>query len=379
MAHLAEDSRGLVLTCLEVIILALRMVELAGDAYEMGYQFGSMLAAEARGMTRSRLELCEKAVRAVNPDLGMEWCLEQAALCVPFLQEYSTDVYREFCGIAEAAGLTLPELVIGNGYTDVIDLLVHTARKTVCECTAVAVGEKVGERQQVWLAQTWDMHATARPYMVLVRRRPKNGPRTISLTTAGCLSLIGMNEFGVAVGNTNLQAPDARPGVFYLAMIHKALAQECIEEAIRCITGAERLSGHYYYLGGPDGEMTGIETSALEYRLFHLADRHYAHTNHYLHPELCDLLRVKEPGANTADRLALAQSLLKALPSPVDERAIAGLLSSHHGENCLCRHEKSNDNSCTCGAVVMCPVLRTMWVTGTNPCENTFAVHGFDE
>ena len=67
------------------------------------------------------------------------------------------------------------------------------------------------------------------------------------MTTVGCLSLIGMNSEGIALGTTNIRTTDARVGVGYLQIIHSALAQTTLADVERTIVEAPRAGAHYYY------------------------------------------------------------------------------------------------------------------------------------
>ena len=76
------------------------------------------------------------------------------------------------------------------------------------------------------LAQTWDMHATAIPY-VMVLRVPESddGPAATLLTVTGCLGMAGMNARASAIAINNLYSTDATLGVVWPAMVRRALHQ----------------------------------------------------------------------------------------------------------------------------------------------------------
>ncbi|MEN6546082.1 MAG: C45 family peptidase, partial [Armatimonadia bacterium] len=262
--------------------------------------------------------------------------------------------------------------VIGNGWTDFRDLITRHATEAAHECTSVVVGKELGAEGRLYLAQTWDMSASAGPYMVLVRRRPKDAPATLSLTTAGCLSLIGMNEAGIAIGNTNLVPYDARPGVHYLALIHEALRQRALAAAVERITGAQRLSGHYFYLGGPDGEFRGLETCGTRHLPVGLQGGFYVHTNHYRDRELAEQVGEVTPSANSVGRQERMETLARGLTAGATATEISQLLQNHDGEHVICRHAQRPTDAATLGAAVMCPESREMLVGVGNPCISEF-------
>ncbi len=347
--------------------MPLRTVELAGTPLAMGRQYGEALREEARAMVGTRLELAAQAAAELQPARDLQWCLDVAADAVPALEAYSPPVYQELQGIAEATGLSLPELVIGNGWTDVRDLL--KARGASHNCTSIAAGAPLTADGHTLVAQTWDMNHSAAPYLVVVRRRPDDGPRTLSLTTAGCLSLIGMNEDGLAIGNTNLTPTDARPGVFYLALIHEALRQRTLDRAVAAITEACRMSGHYYYLADAADQFVGLETMATRYAVMSLTDGRICHTNHYLDQAQVASGMTTAPGASSLSRQERGSELLAGLRGDVDDTSLSQVLSDHRGENCICRHVHEDTPWASLAAVVMEPATREVWVWDGPPCE----------
>lgn len=337
-------------------------LELAGTPREMGQQFGEGLREPAREMVHTRLELAAGVAAELEPARDLQWCLALAQDSVQYLQGA---ILEEFEGIAQGTALTLAELVIGNGWTDFRDLIKVSGASH--NCTSFAVDGSLTADGQTYLAQTWDMNVTAAPYLVVVKRKPSQGPRTVSLTTAGCLSLIGVNEHGIAIGNTNLAPSDAQPGIFYLALIHEALAQRALAEALAVITDSRRMSGHYYYLGGPDGEFRGVETAGRRHAEVALERGRYVHTNHYLRPELLELCT--EASASSLGRQALGERLVGELASSVTVTDISQVLSSHEGEQPICRHILPGAEWASLAAAIMCPARREMVVFDGTPCQ----------
>jgi len=360
--------------------MPLETITLTGSPQEMGLQHGEELRESVRGMIHTRVDLAVSAACRAHPRFDRQWCLDLAQESLLCLQRYSLPVYSELASIAEGANLTLPEMVIGNGWTDFKDLLalrVHAdqSEEEVNECTSVVIGGGLTSDGYTYLAQTWDMNVSAGQYMLLVRREPDEGPRSISLTTAGCLSLIGLNDAGIAIGNTNLAPIDARPGVFYLALIHQALAQRTFEDATEAITRAQRMSGHYYYLGGSYGEFMGIETTATQHELIIPRLGTYTHTNHYREPKMMASGLATAAGPNTLGRQLEMERLAGELAAGTTDTQITQMLMDHNGSQPVCRHSDRPEGAATLGAAVICPQSLTIWVAAGNPCQNAFECH----
>ncbi|GAG15547.1 unnamed protein product, partial [marine sediment metagenome] len=241
--------------------MGIRLIELSGSYRQMGRAHGEQFRDAIHEFAARRLEACVRQAESTG------WPDPQAdvlGFCESTLvahQRFAPAVYEEFRGIAEGAEIGLDRLMMCNGLTDVIDVF-GAGPDAPAGCTAWLAAPEATADGFVLAGQTWDMHPWAEPFVVAFRRRPDDAPAGVALTTTGCLSLIGLNEAGIAVGNNNLQPTDARAGVMYLAIIHQVLAQTSLASAVNAITAASRMSGHNYYLAGPEGQIADVETTA---------------------------------------------------------------------------------------------------------------------
>ena len=342
--------------------MSIRLIDLEGTPREMGRSHGELLADGARAMCEARIDLCLQ----VGAGLSRTDLLALAGESLPIFADFAPTAYAEFQGIAEGAGVSEEELLIGNGYTDFVDLVRRTG-DAPSECTAFLVAAEASADGRAYMGQTWDMNGTAFPHVVAFRRRPAGGPASVTMTTTGCLSLVGVNESGIAIGNTNLVPHDARVGVMYLASIHEALAQTTFEAAVRVVTDAPRMSGHFYYVGGPDGELMGIETTGEGHVTLTPNDAGlFAHANHYTDPGLAAYVSQGELTGDSPTREARMWELLQGTDA-LDAVSLAGILSDHTAP--LCRHEKPGTDVRTCSAAVICPQQRTIRMAKGYPCE----------
>lgn len=354
----------------------MKVIELAGEPRQMGRAFGEALREQARQFAQIRLSSCVQEANELGLKIDAQFVLDVCGQCMDYHRQYDEAVWEEMAGIAEGANLSHETLIILNGLTDVRDAVCAAAGASWAKqpaadkggCTAWMAGAEATDVDCTLLGQTWDMHAAARDYIVAVKRKPKQGPATIAMTTAGCLSLVGMNSHGIAIGNNNLQPIDARPGVNYLAMIHKALSQAHLAGAINAITRTYRCSGHNYYLADSDGGMVDVETTAVDYEVIQPAGAVYAHTNHYLTPRLRDL---EVPGAVSASSTWRLTRMLHVLSEQAGQITPRGMMqamsdSQGNGDCRICRNDPK-DAAPTCGAVVMCPQQRRMWIAVGEP------------
>jgi len=352
----------------------LPIAELSGSPRHMGREHGEQFRQAIHEFAERRREVCAKqAERAGWPDPSAD-VLRFCRSTLRHHERYSPPTYEEFRGIAEGADIAPDRLMICNGLTDIIDVFrtAPTGPKGMGECTAWLAAPEATAEGFVLAGQTWDMHPWAEQYVVAFRRRPKDGPASLTLSTAGCLSLVGLNEAGIAVGNNNLIPTDARPGVMYLAIVHHVLAQRSLAAAVNAIVSAPRLSGHNYYLAGPEGEIVDIETTATRSDVLTPASAIYAHANHFLAPELAEL-EATPASHSSLYRLDRIQHLLHDLSGDITPEAMMRVLADETGQgDCrICRTDPS-DHGRTCAAVVMSPQQGRLWATKGPPSKHDF-------
>ena len=204
----------------------LRVLQVSGTPYEVGYQHGTAYAEEIGKLTEERLRLSCDPFWTGGLGATLDEVLALGRACLAYHQEFDSALMEEMQGMADATGLGVNELVIMNGFTDFVDVVANpalrgqgaTAALAPGEdfdgggCTAFVVAPAASAAGRGYLGQTWDMHATATPYVLLLDVRPQGGPALLTFTITGCVGMIGMNEHGVAVGINNLLGADGRPG-----------------------------------------------------------------------------------------------------------------------------------------------------------------------
>lgn len=290
-----------------------------------------------------------------------------AGLHLPALAAFSPALSAELHGIARAAGITPEAAVILNHYTDLRDVPAsvldapgpagHVPPATSGEdpggCTAIYVPAPGGPL----LGQTWDMHASAEPYVRVLRLRPRGGEGELLLfTLTGCLGMAGLAGSGLGVTINNLSSTDGQVGLVWPALVRGMLAAGSAAAARDLLLAARLSSGHHYMLA--DGrEFFGIETSgALKVVTQNGARAAHLHTNHCFDP----VLRKREavPRASTSFRRMELATTLYVQQRPQTARGLWDLLSSHEGHpRSICSHVGGEGEgpsaSRTCGLLVM--------------------------
>jgi isopenicillin-N N-acyltransferase like protein len=299
--------------------------------------------------------------------------LSLAEAHLPVLAAFDADLHAELLGVAEGAAVTPAQVVVLNHYTDLRDLAPTTAPED--GCSAVWARTPAGPV----LGQTWDMHASATPYVGMLGVPAQGGrPGAWVFTITGCLGMAGLNDAGLGVTINNLRSRDARVGVVWPALVRRVLREVSAEVAHGAILAAPVGSGHHYLVA--DGRSAyGIETSgALRSLVFRGERDSYVHTNHCFDAEVAEQTR-RVPGSTTHDRLRVLGDDLGARPV-TDVHDLWARLGSHAAyPRAVCTHMASPEAphaTNTCGALAMDLERRVLWAAAG--CVHRSRPHVFE-
>jgi isopenicillin-N N-acyltransferase-like protein len=269
--------------------------------------------------------------------------------------------YDEHLGIAEGAGVDPGVLYAIANLTDIRDLLLYsdTPHDDDEGCSAILVPPARSETGRVIAAQTWDLNPSDLAHIVAVHRRPDQAPETWSITLVGCLTLIGMNAHGLALGTTNIKTHGSRPGVCYLSLMHRAIRCQNRTDASRILVEAPRAAAHTYWIADPDGALE-LECAPDWAVTRELAGAPLTRTNHCL-SEQGIAVQAETPTSSSIARLARLGTLLDARPlHGVDSlRAIFG--DRGDGVDSINRYPEDGQPTATNAVIIMLPAERRLF------------------
>jgi isopenicillin-N N-acyltransferase-like protein len=256
-------------------------------------EWGRIHGESFRGEINSLADIRVYLTRMVGGFASDAEVVRVARAHLPVLRDYDEDLHEELLGIAEGAATSPERIVVLNHYTDLRDLdPSRVATEDDGGCSVIYARTASG----VVLAQTWDMHATAIPYVMMLRT-----PNAWVLSLTGCLGMAGMNRARVGISINNLHSTDAQVGVVWSALVRKALRADDAEAARDVVLRSRVGSGHHYLVADPDA-VFGIETSGrLREVIYEGVPPHYIHTNHCLLPTVA-AVSVVPPASTTRDR-----------------------------------------------------------------------------
>lgn len=338
------------------------------DPRGWGRQHGETFRGEIASLAAIRVYLCTK----VGGFKSREQVLDAAKAHLPVLAHYDAALHAELVGLAEGAGVSAEEIVVANHYTDLRDLdpdPVLWRDAPVKDAPQMRIGGQGADGlggdgcSVLWaesptgriLAQTWDMHATAIPYvMTLVVPEAGEAPAARLLTVTGCLGMAGMSSARVAVAINNLFSTDATLGVVWPAMVRKALRERSAERARDVIATSPIGSGHHYFIAGRDGAWA-LEASGTRRKLVFQGGASYCHTNHCLDGDIAARSKVP-PTSTTYDRMRWLEADLGRAPVKDLADAWKRLGSEDGYPRSICTNmatPESPHGAATCGAIAM--------------------------
>jgi isopenicillin-N N-acyltransferase-like protein len=374
-----------------------RVLRVSGTPYELGYTHGKAFTQEIGALTEERLHLSCDPFWTGGQGATLDEVLALGRACLRYHEEFDPALLEEMQGMADATGIGVNELVIMNGFTDFVDVVAnpqvlqhYRATGAVARteggvadldrggCTAFVVAPGAAADGQGYLGQTWDMHASATPYVMLLDVRPQEGPALLTFTITGCVGMIGMNEHGVAVGINNLLGADGRPGVHWVYVVRKMLAQRTVDAALGVLQGARLSGAHNYLLMGPDGAGTlcgyNVEQMATRAHVTPVDDV-YAHANHCLIAEMTAVERPRKSvsQASTQARYAQATAILGESSGRITLASLMALTRHHEGDSLsVCAHVQEGYDVESSGACIMAPGTRELWALWGNPCQGEY-------
>ena len=324
----------------------------------MGHAYGEALRQSISAFVEQRL----RAARAYLYERGIrddQALLALGAQCLELLKTWHPDGWSEVIATAAGAGVDAVELYTTGNMTDIRDILVLGGMAAESEgCTTAHAGHERTVDGHVLAAQTWDLNPTDLDFVVAVQRRPLGGPSTWSITCAGCPSLIGMNEHGVAVGTTNIKTRVSRIGIPYLSLLHRLLGCRDRASAEHLLISAPRAAAHTYWIADEQG-VTDIEcTSITAVRRETGSAGTLTRTNHCLVDE--HRIRESEPAsASSQKRLAKADATLAS--GRVSVASLKSLFADRSdGVDSINRFAEDGQGTSTNACMIAIPATRTL-------------------
>ena len=244
------------------------------------------------------------------------------------IEALGSDLLEEINGIAEGSGRQVNEILALNARTEILPPSfpgdAHPRWRELDggnrangvpdwgECTAIAVPRSASATGGTLLAQNWDWLGAQRGALIVLRVRVPDGPTCLTLTEAGMLAKIGLNEhgFGVCLNILRSGADGKHAGTPVHPMLRALLGCRSVAEAIGMTRALSFGASSNVLCADASGDAANLEFSPAGLQVVRGEGGALCHTNHFLSPEGERGQTILAPSLSSVPRLRRAQTLV---------------------------------------------------------------------
>ena len=346
----------------------LKIVEVAGSHYEMGFQYGKA-CPEIRKTVATNREVYE----AGNAVKGLSE--KYIDMYLPSAEAYAPEIVEEMKGMAAGAEVDFRDIFLNNIMYD-ISLTLNVG------CTSFAASGITIQDGGIITGQNFDVPLTVEEIIVLLKMKPSQGPEIMAIAPAGCLGLLGLNSAGISLNLNLIRDKDSLTpggGVPAHIILRKLLTSETLGEAIGIIGSAEKRSAKNFLLASAQGDAVDIEVARDDLNVIYPENGILTHSNHFKTERFknTDLAPVVVPDSYIrANRLA---RLMEENRDTLSVDMMKQFLQDHNNHpNSICRHPDPKADlpigriMKTVVSVINSPKERKAYIALGNPCENEY-------
>ena len=313
------------------------IINLDGNAYDMGFTHGRSLAKEIK----ANIELYFMMFRKLT-GLEPQQCLTHAGRFLDVMQKDAPFLSEEMEGIASGAEVPLKEILFLNSRSEFMSLG-QAPDDMQGECTAIGLtGERTFSGKPI-LAQNWDWHERVLQTSAIFRIKPQKRPEAIFLAEAGQVGKIGVNENGVGVLLNILIIEGMEYGLPIHVLLRMVLGTQDAAEAVALVQNARRAGASHFLIGDKSGNIKGLEVMPQAVKEIVPSSGVVVHTNHYCDADLAkkDVGRLMMTDSFARfDRAAVLISKRKKW----DDKSLAEIFTNHDdAPGSICRHAQAED------------------------------------
>jgi isopenicillin-N N-acyltransferase-like protein len=317
--------------------------DLSAEPFTRGLRHGQLARAQVTGSVR-----CYAALFA---SCGIDWPKAQrrAARFRDIIEGCGGGMIEELEGIAAGSGFHINEILALNCRTEILpptflgmeQVNTDAAREKnaalglfdMGECTSVAVAGTRCADGQTRVAQNWDWIGYQRKNVIGLRVMREGWPDYLTLTEAGILAKIGVNEHGVAVGLNILRATNDREQLGIPVHIFQRLALDCkdVEAVLTLARSLLFAASSNAILGDSSGRVTSLEYSPGGVAAIEPDQGVVTHTNHFCDLKLAEKQAPLTQMLTTEPRLECADAHVARWPDQITDEHLEALLRDESG------------------------------------------------
>ncbi|MEE4257517.1 MAG: C45 family autoproteolytic acyltransferase/hydrolase [Bacteroidales bacterium] len=222
----------------------LKVIDLDGDAYEIGYRHGSILKDEIKEMILRWKDVLKEEY-GICPDVAIGKFFAETSY-IHYVHEYARELVMEIQGIADGSGIPFKTML---AFQMSEEFEVQGKRLFPSKCTAVAIPAKEGNAPIV--AQNMDPPLFLQGYPTLLKiHNYDTNSEIMVFTVPGLIGLNGMSRHGFAVACNGISmlnsAADGMPVAF---VMRKLLAMESLMGAEAYLKQIKHATPQAYTVG----------------------------------------------------------------------------------------------------------------------------------
>jgi len=346
----------------------LDFLEVAGNSFDRGKQYGETKKESIDLLVNYLYESYSKNKKT------KEFILEHVRKHIPYIKEYSQEIFEEIQGIAEGSGKLLEEIIMIHMHEEKSGFSSHN-------CTTLASTGKATSKGETLIGQTWDISKNLCEVSgaFLLKEKINKSLSTLAYTYAGMIAGAGINSAGISLVWNSVPRLDIKIGVPTYIIIAEILRQKKIGDALASIFRAKR-AGCFNFLIVDKTELYSIEATPNDVGIIYSND-YLVHSNHYITEKFekkQDIAKVaKEYSASTLIRYNKISSLLKDKYGSINLDSFKEFMCDHTNyPESICRHpdpdKEKEKRIISCSSFIMLPSNQEIWITNGPACENNF-------
>lgn len=337
---------------------AFPVIEVSGDAYELGYQHG----AQAAPLIERYLRWIEKLTAQPRDLLA-----RRSLIFLPYMEALSKAFVTEVRGLADGAGISFEEALLCQARAE-------AGKIPEGGCTAFALGGSATSDGRLLVGQNQDLEPEYADVAILLRVRPTDGrPDALMFTFAGQLGYSGMNEHGLCHFANALYDAPWQPGLPHYPLKRVMLEQQRADDCVALLEQHHTCSAANALIADGEGAVRDVEIRPDAIRVFR-DDRPdwVIHANHYLTTDFTRYETNSLP--DSCDRLARMRDLVQDHWGTITVETMQMLMADHAGDPAgICRHGDRDMHSIS--GYIAEPTTRLLHVRRGHGCTGTWTTY----
>jgi isopenicillin-N N-acyltransferase like protein len=346
----------------------LKIVEVGGTPYEMGFQYGAACPEISR--------MLDMTYRLFGGrDVVTSLLKKYVPMYLPAAEKYAPEIIEEMKGMAAGARVDFQDIFFLN-------ITYEISAVPGVGCTAFACAGEATGNGNVLAGQNFDYIYNWEEFAILLKMSPVQAPRFMAVTAAGCLGLIGLNSSGISVNLNLLRNKDSltpHNGVPTHVILRKTFTSENLGEAITSIAAAEGRSAKNYLFADSQGNIIDVETTTDDLDIQYPGRGLFTHANHFKAERFksADLAPLMLPDAYLRSQRLL--QLMEQYHGQLSVDIMKQLLQDHNNHPAsICRHRNSRAPlpigklMKTVVSIISGLEEQKAYIALGNPCENEY-------